>query len=248
MNLMEKKKYLILGASSDVGIEYIEHLIDLGVSACVVGQYRTMCDRIGLLKEKASGSNIELTMLQADLNDCQNINCLIESVDEILGCPDMILHLPASKLHYRKIKDADWDAVWEDFNIQVISAGRILSHFLPKMAKNKYGRIIMMLSSVVCDNPPKFMAEYAIVKNALWGFVKSAALEYGDKNVFVSGMSPRMMETKLLSEVDEKIIALNAQNSKSGCNYSVRELIPYIDKVFDEESDCYNGVNIYPEN
>ena len=244
---MDEMRYLILGASSDVGMEYVEHLIESGVSACIACQYRTMSEKMEELVRKAEGSNISLKMFKADLTNETDVDNLIKMVADEMECPDRILHLPASKLHYRKIKDASWEDLREDFEIQVVAAGKVLSAFLPKMAKKKYGRVIMMLSSVVCDNPPKFMTEYAIVKNALWGFVKSAAAEYGDKNVSVSGISPEMMETKLLTEVDEKIIALNAERNSDGMNYTVDELIPYIDRVFNEESDCYNGVNIYPE-
>lgn len=245
---MDKMKYLILGASSDVGIAYIKHLMDSDSEALVIAQYRTMSEELEALSVSAREKGFCLKLFRADLSSSNDIVSLVAYVKAEMECPDRILHLPAAKLNYRKIKDADWMGVAWDFNIQVTSLGRVLSAFLPKMAKNKYGRIAVMLSSVVCDEPPKYMAEYAVVKNALWGLAKSAAAEHSDKNVFVTGISPTMMETKLLTNVDEKIVALNAANSKNGRNYTVDELSEVIDYVLTEESDKYNGVNIYPGN
>ena len=245
---MDKMKYLILGASSDVGISYINHLMDSESKALIIAQYRTMSDKLEELSVCAREREFNLKLIRADLSRDEDIVSLIAYVKAEIEWPDRIIHLPASKLNYRKLKDADWLGVAEDFNIQVTSLGKVLSAFLPAMAKNKYGRIAVMLSSVVCDEPPKYMSEYAIVKNALWGLIKSAASEYSGKNVFVTGISPTMMETKLLTEVDEKIIALNAANNKNGRNYTVEELDVVIDDILSEETDKYNGVNVYPGN
>lgn len=247
-NKMDKLRYLILGASSDVGIAYINHLVDFGANAGVIAQYRTMSDELEELSVHAKENGFDLKLIRADLSRSDDIVSLISYIRAEIECPDRILHLPAAKLNYRKIKDADWMGVTEDFNIQVTSLGRVLSAFLPDMAKRKYGRIAVMLSSVVCENPPKYMAEYAVVKNALWGLTKSASLEYSGKNVYITGISPAMMETKLLTNVDEKIVALNAANSKNGRNYTVEELNVIIDDILNEETDKYNGVNVYPGN
>lgn len=245
---MSKRIYLITGASSETAMAYIRNLIKNSADAMVIGQYRKMNDELETLVNEAEASGFVLKLFRADLTNVEDINNLIDYVKGEVDCPTHILHCPAAKLHYRKIKGVEWKSVEDDFRIQVVSLGMLLSAFMPIMAKKRYGRIAVILSSVTCNEVPRFMLEYVTVKNALLGMVKSAASEYSDKNVYVSGLSPDMMETKLLSEVDEKIVALNAVNSSRGRNYTVDELIPYIEKIMAEESDCYNGVNIYPEN
>ena len=69
-----------------------------------------------------------------------------------------------------------------------------------------------MLSSVTINLPPKALVHYTTIKYALLGLVKSLASEYGNKNIQINALSPSMIETKFLENINEKIIEINAHN------------------------------------
>lgn len=236
------KIYLIMGASSDVGTAYIEYLHSLGEPVIVLAQYRNNnpeFDRVCNIE-----SEITIEPLQADLLNENDVTGMLEEIKRKYGTPTHILHLPAAKLEYCKIKNMNWDNIKADFMIQTETLGRIFQMFLPQMAKKRYGKVAVMLSSVTLGAPPKFMTAYVINKYALLGLMKSAAMEYAEKGININGISPNMMETKFLSNIDARLVEMTANASVMQRNAEVREIIPTIHYLLSEGSDYMNGVNI----
>ena len=236
------KLYLITGASSEVGMAYIEHLIWHGEPVTVLAHYRNHSSEFDKLCK--NDSVVKIVPLQADLSKEDELEQIILKIKDSYGIPTHILHLPAGKLEYTKIKQIDWDRLRIDFEVQVMSLGRLLQAFLPQMAKKRFGKVAVMLSSATIGMPPKFMTSYTINKYALLGLMKSAAMEYADKGININGLSPNMMETKFLQNVDERLIEMTAASSRMQRNIRIDEVIPTIHFLLSESSDYMNGVNI----
>ncbi|MBD5496855.1 MAG: SDR family oxidoreductase [Lachnospiraceae bacterium] len=243
---MENKVYFITGASSEVGIAFIrsleEKLKKNGEKATVVAHYAAHDEALLALKEGLSV--VTLMLQQADLSQPEEVKNLIVRVAEICECPDCILHLPAAKLSYNRIKQLDWQNVLRDMEIQVHSLGEIGKYFLPKMGKRGKGKVAVMLTACTVGMPPKFMSQYVLVKYALLGLMKSMAVEFAEKGVNVNGISPNMMETKFLDNIDGKIIEMNREASTMKRNVRVEEVLPAIHLLLSEGSDYMNGVNL----
>jgi 3-oxoacyl-[acyl-carrier protein] reductase len=101
-----------------------------------------------------------------------------------------------------------------------------------------------MLSSVVINVPPKALTQYTTIKYAMLGLVKSLASEYSDKNIQINAVSPSMVETKFLDNINEKLVELSAYNHPLKRNAQVNEITPIIKMLISKESDYINGVNI----
>ena len=220
----------------------MKHLMNLGEPATVLAHYRN--HSLEFDKLCMADSVVSIIPLQADLSKEKEVEQLILTIKNTTGIPTHILHLPAGKLEYSKIKQIDWDNVKDDFEVQVMSLGKVLQAFLPQMAKKKYGKVAVMLSSAVIGMPPKFMTAYTINKYALLGLMKSTAMEYADKGININGLSPNMMETKFLQNVDERLIEMTVASSKMQRNIEIKEVIPAIHFLLSEGSDYMNGVNI----
>ena len=234
--------YLIIGASSDVGMEYIMHLQKVERDALIIAHYRT--NNKTLVKLAANAEQNQMELFQADLSNEEDVIKMLNMIEEKYSCPTHILHLPADKLEYMKIKQFSWDNIIKDMEIQVKSLGMILQRFLPKMSKAKHGKVAVMLSSVTLGMPPKFMTGYVINKYALMGLMKSAAMEYADKGININGISPNMMDTKFLEKIDARLVELTAEQSVMKRNIMISEVIPCIQLLLSEGSDYMNGVNI----
>lgn len=243
---MENKVYFITGASSEVGIAFIRSLEEKlkkdGERAAVIAHYAVHDAALSALKEELSA--VTLVLQQADLSQPEEVKSLITRVAGICECPDCILHLPAAKLSYNRIKQLDWQKVMQDMEIQVHSLGEIGKYFLPKMGKRGKGKVAVMLTACTVGMPPKFMSQYVIVKYALLGLMKSMAAEFADKGVNVNGISPNMMETKFLDNIDGKIIEMNREASAMKRNVRVEEVLPALHLLLSEGSDYMNGVNL----
>ena len=119
-----------------------------------------------------------------------------------------------------------------------------MNRFLPKMAKLRKGKVIIILSSYVLGVPPKALTHYTTIKYALLGLVKSLASEYSDKNIQINAVSPSMIDTKFLDNINEKFVELNAYNHPLKRNATVDDIAPIIKMLISKESDYINGVNI----
>lgn len=237
------KVYLITGASSEVGMTYIKKL-DEAVSekVTVIAHYAN--NKSGLEALQKELSHVTLHMVQADLSIAEGADKVCTFIKEQELEVTHVLHLAASAFSHVKIKKWDEEKVRREMQIQFFSFASMMKEILPKMAKSGYGRVCVMLSSYVLGTPPKFMSDYVAVKSALLGYVKAAAAEYGEKGVCINGISPNMMETKFLQNIDEKIVQMTAESSALKRNIRVEETVSGIAYLLSDEASYVNGINL----
>ena len=237
------KVYLITGASSEVGMAYIKRLDETASKKVVVIAHYANT-KAGLEALQNELANVELHMVQADLSLADGADKVCAFIKEQGMEVTHVLHLAASAFSHVKIKKWDEEKVRKEMQIQFFSFASLMKDILPKMAKVGYGRVCVMLSSYVLGTPPKFMSDYVAVKSALLGYVKAAAAEYGDKGVCINGISPNMMETKFLQNIDEKIVQMTAESSAMKRNIRVDETVSGIVYLLSDEASYVNGVNL----
>ena len=238
-----KKEYLIIGASSEVGMAYIKHLDALTAeNVTVVAHYGRNRDGLEKLQDKLN--HITMYMVEADLTKEDGAERICSHVRDNGHNITHVLHLAALPLSYMKIKKWDQEIVKSNMQLQFFSFTEIMRELLPQMAKSGYGRVAVMLSSAILGTPPKFMSDYLAVKSALWGYIKGAAAEYGDKGIRINGISPNMMETKFLDKIDDRIVQMTAQSSALKRNINVEETVKGIQFLLSDDVSYINGINL----
>jgi len=225
-----KKIYLITGASSDIGTALISTLAAKEPTSKFYCQYRT----------KLNLDLPNIVPIQADLSDKKGLFGLIEQVHET---PTHIVHLPAGSFQHMRLKDTKREIVENQLEIGLYSLLEIFKAFLPKMSKNKYGRITVVLSKAVKSLPPKFLTDYVVSKYAMLGLVRSAAVEYEGKGIFINAVSPEMTQTKFLSAVDERIIENAANTSRLGRLLTPEEVAACIEYLLSDTA-VMSGENL----
>jgi 3-oxoacyl-[acyl-carrier protein] reductase len=242
-----KKAYLVIGASSDIGMALIRRLAETAdEEITIIAHFRKKSGPFLVLeKELISKKNIvDFRSIQADLSDVSNIQEFIEQIKKENVFITHIVHLPASKIVYARIKELDWEAICNDLEIQVHSLIEVFKEFLPPMAKAKYGKVVIMLTSAIYNTPPKFMTKYLISKYALLGLMKGAAVEYAEKGVNINGISPNMVATKFLDNIDKRLIEINVERSLIKKAISVNEVVAGIAFLLSDDSRAMYGANL----
>ncbi len=240
-------RYFIAGASSTVGIAFLR-LLDRELAeqpekktVLVTAHYRSGREILQQLEKELQ--YVKLHCIQADLGKAEEVKRMLMTV-QAAGVPQCIIWLPASKPEYRKLKKFNWEKVKTDLEIQVNALAETCAHFLPLMASERFGKVVVMLSECTLGMPPRFMTEYVIVKYAALGLMKGIALEYADKGINVNGISPGMMETPFLQQMDERFVVMNAQANPVKRNALVEEVAEGIRFLTSRGSDYMNGVNL----
>jgi 3-oxoacyl-[acyl-carrier protein] reductase len=236
------KTFLITGASSDLGVALIKRLNEEYSDSVFCLHYNS--DDSALKAIDFTNGNTA-ALFKADFSKAEEVNNLISEIKEKDLIPTHVVHLPASKLVYTRLKDFDRDRLERNVSIQVYSFIEIMKEFLPAMAKRKdHNKVVAVLSSVVNGQPPKSMLEYTVVKSMLHGVVKQLSSDYTGKMVNINAISPSMIETKLLSEIDPKLVGLAAESSPEKRNATVEDVVPGICFLLSEGSNYLNGVNL----
>lgn len=245
MVICMKKTYLITGASSDIGLHFISRLEEQCAAKkemCIVyGHYNRHVEQLLSLAKKCQ--YVDLQAMRCALDDYEDVERWIKQLTEE-GTPTHILHLAALKFEYMRIKNLDWSKFQQEMDVQIRSFAQLMRTFLPRMAKNRYGRVVAMLTAYTLGVPPKFMCSYLTSKYALLGFVKAAAAEYSGQGITINAVSPNMMETKFLSELDPRIIEMNGQNSAMHRNVELDEVVEALFYLLSDSAAYMTGVNL----
>lgn len=236
--MLLKDTILITGASSDLGISLIKAL-DSKVT--IFAHYH----KNNIFTQSAFSDKC-IIPLQCDLSDQNQIQNMLEHIQSV-AIPNKIIHLAAHKICYTHFKNLSWKDYQTHLSVALESIFYILHAFVPQLAKEKSERdkkVIFMLSSCTKGIPPATLSNYVTTKYALLGFLKSLASEYRHKNIQFNAISPSMIETKFLSDIDEKIIALNAYNHPLKRNATPSDIIPMLLFLLNKDSKYMNGENL----
>ncbi len=230
--------FFITGASSDIGTALIERLPE---DSIIIAHYHSNREKLISLQER---SRNKMILVQADFSSSVSINTMLETIELKIGVPDKIVHLAAPKFENIRFKDLKPTNLEAEFSVCVSSIVQILSRFLPKLAKERRGKVACMLSSVTLGVPPMALCQYTTIKYALMGLMKALASEYATKHVCINSISPSMVETQFLSGINEKIVQLSAANHPLKRNARVADVIPILLMLLSDDTDYINGVNI----
>ncbi len=231
---------LVTGASSEIGRELIASNLNRYVKI-----YAHYCNGRGKLDEFTSSINDErIVPIQADFRDRESTQNLIETILRTEIMPNEIVHLSSLRAEMIKFQNEAWEKFQDEFNTSIRSIMLILRNFLPNMAKQKYGKVLFMLSAYTIGVAPKYQSHYITTKYALLGLMKSLASEYAGKGISINSISPEMMETEFVSNISQRVIYLNAERNPLGRNILIEEVIPTVNYLLSEASNAITGQNI----
>ena len=233
---MSKDIILITGASSDIGQHVVERLLS-NKNILLAIYYKNQFK----LKKNSKGKIIQF---KCDLSNELKVIDLIKKISNKKLIPNKVIHIASNPLKVSSFTDFNWEDYEKSFNIQIKSFFLILKYILPFMKKNKYGKILTILSSVTIGHPPGHMSSYVTSKYALLGLLKSLAAEYSKYKICINSISPGMINTKFLNEIPKKIFEMNSQKVPFGRSVEIKDIIPILDFLMSEKSSFITGANI----
>ena len=233
---------LILGASSDMGMELIRRIHSNYDK--IIAHYCHMNEKLERLSQEIGKDKLRL--IQADFSVETEIMKMIDEI-KIISQGEALSHIvffPAPICENSKFPKIKWDIFQREIDISLKSLIFVLQSFLPAMARNRYGRVLIMLSYVVSNIAPAYCSNYVVTKYALLGLVKSLATEYAAKGITVNGVSPAWVNTKYIANQPDILKEQNIANNPKGRNLDVEEVVPTMDFLLSDGASCITGENI----
>lgn len=234
-----KETILLIGGSSDLGREIARQY--RGEDVRILLHYSKSLDKINALRKESP--DLDIVPIKADLSKANDAASLIAQAGKH-GVPDKIVHLAAPKSRSVYFRKSSWDEFSRDIDVQLRSAVMILREFLPLMAERKSGKVVFVLSSFVLGAPPQGTAHYTSVKHALLGLMQVLAAEYVKHRVNINAVSPSMMQTAFLDNLDKRLVDITGQQSPLGRHALPADVAPLVKFLLSPQADYIVGANI----
>jgi NAD(P)-dependent dehydrogenase (short-subunit alcohol dehydrogenase family) len=190
---------LITGGSNGLGKEIVEKLAaDTG--NFIYFTYNSSIKEASAIEEKYSN----VRAINCDFSDLKSVSRLIDFI------PNMKLHVllnnayvSIEKQHFHKIKSS---LFLDSFSKNVLPVLMLTQQVIDGFRKNKFGKIINILSSYSIGNPPIGLSEYIANKAYILSMSKSWANENIKFNITSNCISPSFMLTKFTSDTDDRVL------------------------------------------
>jgi 3-oxoacyl-[acyl-carrier protein] reductase len=209
---LEGKTALITGSYRGTGLIIARHFLDEGAEVWVHGLEPGQAE--AAVQELGGG-----TPITGDIASEAGCEELFEAVQ---GAPDVLIN------NYGTAERGSWTSsdtnAWiEAYQKNVLSAGRLITRFLPSMRDSGWGRIIN-LGTAGSTSPNARMPHYYAAKGALATMTISLAKEVSGTGIRVNLVSPGLI---LTPEVREAYLA---SGKRKGWGTTWEEIEPMIAK------------------
>lgn len=232
------RELLILGASSDFASALLQK-VQADYDRIYI-HYHKWNVHLQEIKEELGD---RLYCYQADLSKEADTIRMLEEMEEDQAVPHHIVHFPSKRCSQDRFSKLMWDEYQERIDISLRSLFLTLQKFLPDMAKNKEGKVVVLASAYTVNVPPKFINAYLCEKYALIGMMKGIAAEYAAKDIQINAVSPEMTKTKFLVNLPDFFIEQNEAQLPRKRILSIQEVVPLIEFLLSDGSNGITGEN-----
>ena len=204
------KKALIGGSSKGIGLGIASQLAESGASVCLMARNKSKLEEI--INQLPNSENH--SYLVVDFSNFEEYKIKIEEYLESNQVDILVNNTQGPPAGNSLSKDID--SYQEAFDLLFKSIVYTTSLIVPKMQKNKWGRIINV-TSVSVKEPLNYLVLSNSIRSAVVAWAKSLSVDVGKDGVTVNSILTGYFDT-------ERIKELNKEKSKS-LNISENEVL-----------------------
>ena len=195
------KKALVGGSSKGIGLGIASQLADSGASVCLMARNKSKLEEI--INQLPNSENH--SYLIVDFSNFEEYKIKIEAYLENNQVDILVNNTQGPPAGNSLSKDID--SYQEAFDLLFKSIVYTTSLIVPKMQKNKWGRIINV-TSVSVKEPLNYLVLSNSIRSAVVAWAKSLSVDVGKDGVTVNSILTGYFDT-------ERIKELNKEKSKS---------------------------------
>ena len=207
---LAEKKALIGGSSKGIGLGIASQLAESGASVCLMARNKSKLEEI--INQLPNSENH--SYLIVDFSNFEEYKIKIEAYLENNQVDILVNNTQGPPAGNSLSKDID--SYQEAFDLLFKSIVYTTSLIVPKMQKNKWGRIINV-TSVSVKEPLNYLVLSNSIRSAVVAWAKSLSVDVGKDGVTVNSILTGYFDT-------ERIKELNKEKSKS-LNISEEEVL-----------------------
>jgi 3-oxoacyl-[acyl-carrier protein] reductase len=171
-----------------------------GIGRAVAAAFAAGGDRVAVTTR--SGEVEGLFSVNCDVTDTGAVDKAVGMVENDLG-PIEVLVANAGINDDKLLLQMDEESFASVLDTNLVGTFRVVRRALPKMLRQRKGRIVL-ISSVVALSGAAGQANYAASKAGLIGFARSLAREIGSRSITVNVVAPGFIETDMTARLNDE--------------------------------------------
>lgn len=171
-----------------------------GIGRAVAAAFAAGGDQVAVTTR--SGEVEGLFSVPCDVTDTAAVDNAVGKVESELG-PVEVLVANAGINDDKLLLQMDESSFARVLDTNLVGTFRVVHRALPKMLRQRKGRIIF-ISSVVALSGAAGQANYAASKAGLIGFARSLAREIGSRSITVNVVAPGFIETDMTAQLSDE--------------------------------------------
>lgn len=188
---------IITGAAQGIGKAIAERLTAAGATVAIADL------NLDNAKQTAHDIGTDTLAVQIDVADADSVQNAINTCHDRWEHVDILINnagIVGRDVPVKDLSEDDWDQV---LNINLKGTFLCSRAVLPAMLKQKKGTIVSVASISGKEGNPS-MAPYSVSKAGIICFTKALAKEHLQDNIRVNCVSPALIETPLLENVEQE--------------------------------------------
>lgn len=214
---LEGKVAIITGATGGIGETTARTFLGQGAKVMLVGRSQEKLD--ATFKNLGSGNNIAQAVAQAD-NEQQTAAAVQATVDTFGGV-DILMANAGTEGMVSPIENQTFENWQQVLNTNVIGVWLSMKYCVAPM-KARGGGSIIAISSVAGMTGFPGVAPYTASKHAVFGLVKTAAMELAESGLRVNAIGPGPIDNRMILSLEEQM----APGQSQAVRESIEAVIP----------------------
>jgi 3-oxoacyl-[acyl-carrier protein] reductase len=170
-----------------------------GIGLAIASAFAEAGDRVAVTTR--SGGVEGFFSVNCDVCDSAGVDKALGEVESELGAVEVLV-ANAGTNDDKLLLQMDEESFARVLDTNLVGTFRVVRRALPKMLRQRKGRIILISSLVGFTGSPG-QANYAASKSGMLGFARSLAREVGGRGITVNVVAPGFIETDMTAAIGE---------------------------------------------
>ena len=237
---MSERVAVVTGGVGELGRAISERLLDGG---CRVAALDLAADseQARQWTQRLNGNGPRLMLVAGDVTDFESCERAILEVEEVFGPVEILVNCAGitRDATFRKMDKDQWDAV---LSCNLDSVFNVTRHVVNGMLERGFGRIVN-ISSVNGVKGQFGQTNYSCAKAGMHGFTMALAQEVARKGITVNSVSPGYMNTAMVRQVPDEVLAGIVGQIPVGRLGEPREIAAMVGFLASDDASFVTGAN-----